>query len=92
MKTQRLGLAPQAGAPTKLELQYANLLRRQAEEERDRLREVNADLLAALKTVIAEVDPQENDPRSYSGDSYLPVKFRIAVRAAIARAEKGVCA
>lgn len=45
------------------------------------------ELLAALRMVADEVCCFEDGPRPYSGDSYLPEKFKDAIRAAIAKAE-----
>lgn len=46
----------------------------------------HADLLAALKAVADEVRLYDDSPRSWSGDSYLPDKFKDIIRAAIAKA------
>jgi hypothetical protein len=44
------------------------------------------EMLAALQAVADEVRCYPESPRSYSGDSYLPEKFREAICAAIAAA------
>lgn len=45
------------------------------------------DLLAALQAVAGETGCFETGPRPYSGDSYLPEKFKEAIRAALLSAQ-----
>ena len=56
--------------------------------ERDKLKAINAELLAALKAVIDEVGPTQEDIDQYIADGRLDcVQSFIAARAAIAKTE-----
>lgn len=68
-----------------LELMPGNFFKPQYERVRD-LEAQRGELLAALQTIVDEVD---GTSKPYSSDSYLPPHFIYATRAAIAKVEGG---